>query len=527
MRSLLPVLFLLAGPPLASRNGGGSGVCATSPSGRTDPATRSHAERLVEWIRSYDTGYFHPDLTIRNYNNDPGRHFGMFVADDKTIPKGTTLMKIPAETIIDMEVEHNEYGDGGECATALVLAREMKKARKYMEAQAQEGKEGEVEVEKSQYQPYLEYLIETQSRGQIPSAWSPVGKKLLQSVVGYDNKQAPVPLLPPDEPAGHSWVQSCGGKVAEVEEQDAYMLVLQRGWDDLLIPVYDMSSHRNGDRWLNTRPKNNVHRQYDDLGYVEVLASQDIPPGGELYTTYNFCEDCQNRFYGYGTPEILRDYGFVEQFPQRWFFPYDVALEIDSVEDEEDGSDDGGKGGSSIHVTWLDGVPEGRALDFLNSPALERMLKDAARQVYVRYDVVPPREGETILQYFYALTQALEYARKAANSENYKDDEETCLFSPSETSPYLLGDVPGILEWIERNMLSYDFVVNSKGDPFSYHEMECTPEMGVSCSRVVILLLLVVANEKDLASHDIVLSQIFVRVCLPIQYKAYLPGLYR
>ena len=51
------------------------------------------------------------------------------------------------------------------------------------------------------------------------------------------------------------------------------------------------------------------------------------------------CEDCENREETYGTPETLRDYGFVEQYPQRWIletvrhFHDALTLSYDIVEE--------------------------------------------------------------------------------------------------------------------------------------------------------------------------------------------------
>ena len=41
---------------------------------------------------------------------------------------------------------------------------------------------------------------------------------------------------------------------------------------------------------------------------------RDIKAGEQIYNSYNLCESCGGRTKSYGTPEILRDYGFVEQY---------------------------------------------------------------------------------------------------------------------------------------------------------------------------------------------------------------------
>lgn len=55
---------------------------------------------------------------------------------------------------------------------------------------------------------------------------------------------------------------------------------------------------------------------------VQVFVNRDIIKGEQIYSSYNMCEDCGGRRYSYGTPDILRDYGFVEQFPNLDLFRY-------------------------------------------------------------------------------------------------------------------------------------------------------------------------------------------------------------
>lgn len=56
---------------------------------------------------------------------------------------------------------------------------------------------------------------------------------------------------------------------------------------------------------------------------VQVFTNRDIIKGEQIcYSSYNMCEDCGGRKYSYGTPDILRDYGFVEQFPNLDLFRY-------------------------------------------------------------------------------------------------------------------------------------------------------------------------------------------------------------
>ena len=70
----------------------------------------------------------------------------------------------------------------------------------------------------------------------------------------------------------------------------------------------------------------------------EVRASRTIEAGEQLYNSYNLCPECQGRYIGYDTPDLFRDYGFVERFPQRWYFD-EPELQFDLHEElKESGS---------------------------------------------------------------------------------------------------------------------------------------------------------------------------------------------
>lgn len=101
----------------------------------------------------------------------------------------------------------------------------------------------------------------------------------------------------------------CDGKYDSFSIQAA-LLVIQN--------FVNIMMHRNG-RWLNT------HTSFAHEGIeVNVRASRIIEAGEELYTSQNLCDDCEGKNEGnYGTLELLRDYGFIENFPQRWIIQHD------------------------------------------------------------------------------------------------------------------------------------------------------------------------------------------------------------
>jgi spermidine synthase len=112
-------------------------------------------------------------------------------------------------------------------------------------------------------------------------------------------------------------------------------LVVPRSEDCVMIPAFDMYSHRNGE-WFNTQTDTEV-----EVNHV-TKATRVIEAGEQIYVSYNQCEECEGRDFGYGTGEILRDYGFVEDYPQRWhYMATDMQFEIDENEDT-----------GEIELTW-------------------------------------------------------------------------------------------------------------------------------------------------------------------------------
>jgi SET domain len=433
-----------------------------------------HGAELTNWLKK-NKGYFHPGLEIRRQvfgDADPDAetpYYGMVAT--KNIPKGEVLLEIPKKLLVgphELPVqvgdritvwfeEHNEWfggeivGLGGrgtmtvqfddgdvetvyedakwereedfDCTTVRVLAEEVDKG------------------EESDFKPYIRYL-QSQPRGQLPATWSEAGKDLLRELLGPLRKDEsvnefvsdePHTILPPELGTRNSYAQDFHDRCASRlpfelsdEEFDDYLnwysLLNQRGWDELMIPVFDMMSHGNG-KLLNT-DHGDVR---DGSDVVQVFASRDIAKGEEICTTYNFCANCENRFMGYGTPELLRDYGFVEGSPQRWFFHEQrIAFELDMEADK-------------YVVTWLRKTPPKESFVFLKEQLVrlrelsKTVLSDLAAINEVYESPLPQQEWDTILKYQEALVVAMTEALKSAGMDPAKlcedsdsDSDETC-----------------------------------------------------------------------------------------------------
>ena len=177
---------------------------------------------------------------------------------------------------------------------------------------------------KSQYAPYIAYL-KTQSPGQLPVHWSPQGKDLLRKVA--------VPGSPMVD-----WIDwnfkgekndcissTSSDKEGEISfEEHMLEMTMQRCFDSALIPIWDMVNHHNGK--INTE-----NDSMYEPGGLALRASRNLAAGEELYASYDKCLDCLGVEEEVGTPEILKDFGFVEHYPHRWVFTEQgIWLEVDA-----------------------------------------------------------------------------------------------------------------------------------------------------------------------------------------------------
>lgn len=344
------------------------------------PSEVNHGQLMVDWLRSRG-GSFSSKLEIRRTNPaDPTSHFAMFSSED--IRPREVLIQVPRDLLISPDEEVEEKSQL-QCETINILLIEMRKVM--------DGKE-------SAHGPYVKYLL-SQPMGQLPSTWSQSGKDLLTDILGQSEEDDEIStILPPHSPVGwleNDWVEDCNGS-SDPFEMNAAALLLMRSWDDLLIPVFDYMSHRNG-KWLNT-DSSSVHENTP----VKVFASRMIEAGEEIYTSYNMCRDCGGRATSYGTPEMLRDYGFVEDYPQRWIFHNEeLGYEIDEAVDDE-----GIPNGELELTKWILEKPDITDLEWLTD--MLEMQKDTAEMYLSDQKDIPQKEWDVIVKYQQALVTAIE-----------------------------------------------------------------------------------------------------------------------
>jgi hypothetical protein len=137
---------------------------------------------------------------------------------------------------------------------------------------------------------------------------------------------------------------------------------------------------------------------------MKVWASRPIAAGEEIYVTYDECIGCPHNEFHFDTLQILRNFGFVERYPQRWVFPdLDIWFEID----EQTIIDNGQKQqlqadfGDPPHI-WK---PNKASIQFLedhlkNLESLNRLM------IVPKPDQIPQHEWDVIQQFHHASVAA-------------------------------------------------------------------------------------------------------------------------
>ena len=118
----------------------------------------------------------------------------------------------------------------------------------------------------------------------------------------------PLAGLPPSDWSRHQqWYEFHGKSCPEILDADglrasALSVVLKNACGDerCITPVWSLTNHHNGLR-------NYVMSLHGDDAVARTL--RPVAAGEELFISY-----------GTGTPEIFRDYGFLEPKPQTWWF---------------------------------------------------------------------------------------------------------------------------------------------------------------------------------------------------------------
>jgi hypothetical protein len=196
--------------------------------------------------------------------------------------------------------------------------------------------------------------------------------------------------------------EDCDGDFDDVLFRHAAMLVVARADYHFMVPFYDMGNHDNGK--YNTRHKYDPYKGKGEAVYEnghELVASEVIPAGGQIYYSYNRCNYCQEDYDWFGTPEMFLHFGFVEAMPQRWLIDFArVKFELD-WRDESAGE---------AEVRFL--VPPSERGVALLREELARLesFEEEYGEVDPEAEGVPRSEWDSLWRYYDALTFALSSA---------------------------------------------------------------------------------------------------------------------
>lgn len=326
----------------------------------------------MKWVESQG-GYFNPKQELRS--DDDGL-FGVFAT--QPIEEEEILASIPWDVVVGSET----HGRFKNCKTVKVLADELEKSESL----------------------YARKLHETVREHEhlLPTHWSKQGQSLLLKVT--DNG-----VLAPQDPfmKDFKWKSKC-----EKISKDATQLVLTHGEDIGMVPITDKYNSRSGNY---TGAYFSIEGGKKNKPALEIRAKRDIGKGEQIYTNYkDYIDHKDGRV---GTPELLRDYGFVEMYPQRYIFPsYGMAFDVKQYDHDD------------FEIIWkkkLKGKkynpdPSSEAIQFLQEQ-LERLEQVYAELLELADDndwsVVPDNEMQTILRFCVDYKTAIALAIDDATSD--------------------------------------------------------------------------------------------------------------
>mmetsp|Transcript_6235 Transcript_6235/g.13590 ORF Transcript_6235/g.13590 Transcript_6235/m.13590 type:complete len:446 (-) Transcript_6235:1424-2761(-) len=372
-----------------------------------------HGEKLFEWVDTSPGGYVNKKQQVRRDAKTGVR--GVYVT--ASVKKGEVLATLPWSALISGE----KPGDTSFCDTIAETAREMSIV-------ATADRHNTSSQPTSTYGPYAELLYAT--RDGFP-LFRDDAESLLMKVVGR--------YLPPRPERINFhltlWRNACGGvKGAPVVSTDparnlqlfehAAILVQTRAeWVlgsvsgermAVMVPIYDMYNHRNG-------KYNNMQTDGTIGGKYTIRASRDIEAGEQVYNTYGQS----------GTWVTFNNFGFVEDYPQRWTFDLppmygggSIDFLLDEVEERGQTSDTEMQQrhnttetdmSRTALVRWNGSPPSASGIKFLVRE-LDR-LGDIRKRYLNRYNASSGTIGSSLQQvweYHSSLTDAISEAVQAA-----------------------------------------------------------------------------------------------------------------
>ena len=346
-------------------------------------------EYLFEWLKR-EGGYINRNI---GFGDD-----GLIALED--IAPGQVLLTVPADTVF---LGHGSIEFLNVCDTAWHVAMEH------------------ILEEESSYYPYTQFLLDYShmigDAEPVTIDWSTEGKRWIRGLVGPELEPTPFGDL------GTALIQCRDETLSEILEGEeashllpqALTTIANRGWNKLLIPIYDLVE-RNPERANIMVDESGELSNTVDRKSVGVVATRKIPQGESLYTSYDSAASYFNLF------------GKVQPYPRRWVFQtgyeghiygskYDVAalfFEIDKTNDEK------------YHVTWMAGEPNRYQVNWFHS-----QVKRLKTFHVTDADVPDQNERERAQAFQEALITDLEQAIIWAHGDPYEDELSLTCGAPA------------------------------------------------------------------------------------------------
>lgn len=387
------------------------------------------AQELVGFLKSFPNGHFNDKLEIRKSNNGV---LGLFALED--IRANELLLQIPPESKIRIPPLKDYWRR--KCYLARKLVDEMNLG------------------DESSFAPYMKYLKVTEPELRlVPSNWSQEGKNLLSSMLLLDEREADIKDyttqgLPPDEAISMHDDPKCTLINGDSDEGKlAYAIAMRYAYDFVMIPIYDMINHSNDPKKINV---NAPFTQKMDI--MKVKALKDIPKGQELLLSFDRCRDCEDDERDVGTPELFRDKGIIEGYPQRFHFFGFVDVEI-SIGIEDISFDVVQEGeNESLEVIFLFGRQPfrlGGGIKYLQAQ-LERLEQFKFESLDTTEGSIPSHEWKLIAKYHLAVTVAIQLALDKSLEDFFEEQDYEYDEKEGKELEYLLPEDIDVISKLDK-----------------------------------------------------------------------------
>jgi hypothetical protein len=446
----------------------------TSASASTSSSSSKATKDLIEWIESKDDGYYNPKQEQRIIGTTNGGKESKSKSISKTkkngiyareiIEEGEILLSIPWKSIIGYsqyipKPGDNNDDDGQDDA--------IKKECRAVDVLLNETKLGSL----SEFSTHLRYLNllndndndnddndnddndndndgSGRNRNMIPTVWSQEGKDLLEDIMlgGELPPMGMFTLLNHDK-YGQCILDSIDKYNDPIVQKVTQIIISSSSSSSsssqygtkygLIIPFMDNNYYNHGRiPIVNTVGKISFGTKF------ELIATRTIKKDEQIVRSYN---DEENDDTDIGTPELFRDYGIIEDYPQLYHFDLEdyeygniISIQIDKYWYEENDNE-------LVEIsTPLLTNDEDEAIDWKNHilPYIIQQLYDLNKLKRIiigdndgdndgdNNDGVKP-EGSTMTQYEWdtaweyhtALTTVMENILKYIREDDDKDDK--------------------------------------------------------------------------------------------------------